>query len=283
MMRWLGIDFSGDNSMWSPRCGRSNVWVADVREAEGRLTLRSLGRVQSIGDAAVITPFSRLAAALRTGDFSAAAIDAPFSVPAQFLPARGHPHLLTHVGDVARGQRYFCRGAEFVEAVSGLKPPLDPKKPFRRTEDVWIKRKVNVRSTMWAGARGGAPMTAACLTLLAEAGRPIWPWQCSTDGLLVEAFPAGQLAHWRATSGDRELPFQGYNGSTPPAGAARDAIVKFLSTMIDLGAHESVVRADADALDAVICAFAAVAVTRGKVGLLPPDDHNGEGWIAVHK
>jgi len=282
MTRWLGIDFSGDNSMWSPRCGRSNVWVADVSEAEGGLTLRALGRVQSIGDPAIGTPFSRLAAALRNGDFSVAAIDAPFSVPAQFLPAGGHPQLLKHVGGLVRGQRYFCRGAEFVEAVSGLKPPLDPKKPLRQTENAWAKRAVNVRSTMWAGARGGAPMTAACLTLLAEVGRPIWPWQCAADGLLVEAFPAGQLVHWRATR-ERDLPFQGYNGGIAPAGAARDAIVKFLSRMIALGAHESVMRADADALDAVICAFAAVAVTRGDVGLLPPDDDNGEGWIAVHQ
>ncbi|MGH3640362.1 MAG: DUF429 domain-containing protein [Mycobacterium sp.] len=259
------------------------MWVADVREAERGLTLRSLGRVQSIGDPTVSTPFSRLAATLRTGEFSAAAIDAPFSVPAQFLPAGGHPQLLQHADGLARGQRYFCRGAEFVEAVSGVTPPLDPKKPLRQTEDVWLKRKVNVRSTMWAGSRGGAPMTAACLTLLAEAARPIWPWQRSTEGLLVEAFPAGQLCHWRATRGERDLPFQGYNDSTPPADAAREAIVKFLSTMIDLGAHDSVVRADADALDAVICAFAAVAVTRGHVGLLPPDDDNGEGWIAVHK
>src|SRR3972149_1857712 len=27
----LGIDFSGNHLMWRPGCGRSNVWISDVR------------------------------------------------------------------------------------------------------------------------------------------------------------------------------------------------------------------------------------------------------------
>jgi hypothetical protein len=39
----------------------------------------------------------------------------------------------------------------------------------------------------------------------------------------------------------------------------------------------------ADALDAVVCAFAARAVARGALASLPPGDAPPvEGWIAVH-
>ena len=52
---------------------------------------------------------------------------------------------------------------------------------------------------------------------------------------------------------------------------------------ITLGPHEGVVRADADALDAVLCAFAAIAVTEDRLGVALPADDQDEGWIAVHR
>ena len=39
----------------------------------------------------------------------------------------------------------------------------------------------------------------------------------------------------------------------------------------------------ADALDAVLCAFAAVAVTEDRLAVQPPPDAGAEGWIAVHR
>ena len=90
MKRWLGIDFSGDNSKWTARCTRSNVWIADVRPARDAFGLHSLKRVQAYSKLSLDEPFRVLAAALRKGDYEAAAIDAPFSVPARYIPAGGH-------------------------------------------------------------------------------------------------------------------------------------------------------------------------------------------------
>jgi hypothetical protein len=38
----------------------------------------------------------------------------------------------------------------------------------------------------------------------------------------------------------------------------------------------------ADALDAVICGFAAIAVTRGTIAVPPMPIAIDEGWIAIH-
>jgi hypothetical protein len=123
-------------------------------------------------------------------------------------------------------------------------------------------------------------MTAACLTLLHEAGRPIWPW-CSAEstGLLVEAYPAAQLHHWG-------LPHQGYG--KPVQRAVRRRIVEYVAKDISIEKNRATLEEDPDALDAVLCAFAAIAVTnnclayhselqarlKGMGGYLP----NAEGW-----
>src|SRR5207244_11764292 len=83
--------------------------------------------------------------------------------------------------------------------------PFPFTKPLRVTECYWRGRAVNIRSTVWAGARPGAPFASACIKLLANAHRPVWPWAGAETPPLIEAFPAGQLRHWG-------LPFAQYNG-----------------------------------------------------------------------
>jgi len=78
--RWLGIDFSGNHLMWRNGCTRSNVWIAELHAVGRGLELVDLRPVQQLaGDG---EPFARLVALLRAGDHEAAAVDAPFSVPA---------------------------------------------------------------------------------------------------------------------------------------------------------------------------------------------------------
>ena len=102
MGRFLGIDFSGNHLMWRPGCGRSNVWISEVRKDIEGLTLVDLKPVQRLpGDQ---HPFERLADLLREGDFEAAAIDAPFSVPRKFV---GSDYQLVLNGPRQRGYDEF--------------------------------------------------------------------------------------------------------------------------------------------------------------------------------
>jgi hypothetical protein len=270
---YLGIDFSGNHLRWRRGTRRSNVWIAQVAESGGGLELRDLRCVQDLpGDE---IPFERLARHLREGRFRAAAIDAPFSVPLKFLRKRNHAALLKEVAEIARStpERPFPTANEFVRVIA-RQVPCNPQKPLRRTEQDWKDMGVNVRSTLWCEPRGGAAMTAACLMLLREAARPIWPWADSNmPGLLVEAFPAAQLRHWR-------LPHDRYNGATNRE--RRDHLVSQLRRRLSFTTdHRGVILENGDALDAVICAFAARAVARGAVALPPIASAGDEGWIAV--
>ena len=121
-------------------------------------------------------------------------------------------------------------------------------------------------------------MTAACLTLLAQRRGAIWPWCKTGRRILVEAFPAAQLKYW-------DLPYQGYNGSGSQAKKARAEIINFLRQKVELSdSRKRCVLESADALDAVICAFAAMAVTEGYLVLQAPKVFSEfEGWIAVHQ
>jgi hypothetical protein len=273
-MGHLGIDFSGNHQMWSPRCGRSNVWVASVEIHEGRAALVGLEQVQRLsGDG---NPFARLARLLREGEYQTASIDAPFSVPRMFMPSTGYAGLLDLVGSaVIADGRPFPIAAEFVKLVTGQDPPLNPPKPLRSTEVCWRGKGLNGRSTLWAGSRGGAAMTAACLKLLHSAGRPIWPWDSSGSGLLVEAFPMAQLKQW-------DLLFPGYGKPGQEGEASRKWIIEGLRGRIDLREFEGILAASADALDAVLCCFAGIAVATSNVTIPPDDLASLEGWIAVH-
>ena len=271
-MRCLGIDFSGNFRMWSAGCGTSNVWIAETEASESRLKLVNLRRVQQLdGDSA---PFTRLVQLLRQSAFDVAAIDAPFSIPSEYLHSRGHRELLELVAKLMlNGARPFPSARDFVNRVlAGVLPVT--KKPLRRTEEYWKQRGVNVRSTLWAGPRGGAAMTAACLKLLHEANCPVWPWERRGQRLLVEAFPAAQLRHWG-------LPHQAYNRSTEKESAIRRSIVLALRERIDPGDFREKLEECADALDAVVCAFAANAVANGLALGYADDAEAAEGLIAV--
>ena len=92
--RWLGIDFSGNFKMWKAGCRTSNLWIAQIRRSprvEAFFCLTDLKRVQELPGAE--PPFLRLARFLAKREFEAAAIDASFSIPAEFLPAGGHKSL----------------------------------------------------------------------------------------------------------------------------------------------------------------------------------------------
>lgn len=271
--RWLGIDFSGDAEKWRPGCTRSNVWIAEVVESNHGLHLQSLRQVQSLDGDGI--PFSRLARLLAKREFLAAGIDAPFSVPALFQGNGGHSTLLSLVSGLKRDpRRPFPKAQDFVDAVVTGRT-ISIKKPYRETERFWKERGINVRSTMWAKARGGAAMTAACLQLLNNAGCPIWPWVPNPPGLLVEAFPAAQLKHWG-------LPYQKYSDSDSASVQNRRKIVQEITTKgLLLGEYQPILERSTDALDSLICAFAGIAVTEGKLycnGLGGTD----EGLIAVH-
>ena len=279
-MTFVGIDFSGDQNQWNPSNQASNVWVAEARAAgNGALSVTDLRCVQQLPGQG--RPFARLAMWLSAGNFQAAAIDAPFSVPWWFFRngLAGHAALLATVNGLPLGgARDFPTGNDFIASVAppaGL--PFAFSKPLRVTESYWRGRRVNIRSTVWAGVRPGAPFASACTKLLANAARPIWPW-ASGPSPLIEAFPAAQLRHWG-------LCFAGYNGLAGQTN--RNAIVADLEKNrgLQVSANQRArIQANADALDAVLCVYAARAVSLGQLGVPLPGFacHALEGWIAVH-
>jgi hypothetical protein len=268
--RWLGIDFSGDATQWGPGVSRTNVWIAEVARTAASLQLVDVSPVQQLPGSG--HPFDRLANKLAAGDFKAAGIDAPLSVPGPCVPSRGHRNLLLLADALPTEGRPFPTGAALLEALTPY--PGETKKPLRATERNWQERKVNVRSTMWNGSRGGAAFTVAALKLLALAGRPVWPFaDATTSGLIVEAFPAAQLKAW-----DIEAP--GY--SAEGGGRARQEIVRALADRVELAHYRETLEEHADALDATLAAFAAVAVTEGRLFEAPGPTAPVEGWIAVH-
>jgi len=65
--------------------------------------------------------------------------------------------------------------------------------------------------------------------------------------------------------------------------ATRTTILAGIAQRIALGGFQSIVAGSADALDAVVAAFAAVAVTRNALGHpVASVPAMSEGWIAVH-
>jgi hypothetical protein len=117
---WLGIDFSGNCKMWSAGCRTSNVWIAQISKSsrvENFFCLTQWKRVQDLPGTEA--PFLRLARFLAKRCFEAATIDAPFSIPAEFMPAGGHNSLLMEVGSRKDCNRPFLEGKAFVALVKG--------------------------------------------------------------------------------------------------------------------------------------------------------------------
>lgn len=274
---WIGIDFSGDHTKWRPNRTTSNVWFSTVHRINGCLTLTAIDRIQKLPGRGNKHPFYHLAEVLREGNYKAAAIDAPFSIPAQFV-RDDHATLLDIVDDIHCHLRPFPEAAKFVNIVAGHHHPMNYLKPLRVTEEQWKNLGVNVRSTMWSGPRGGAAFTAVCLKLLKLSGRPIWPWADRiTDGIIVEAFPAAQLQHWG-------LPYQGYSKTDDAHRWTRERIINYLAQRLVIREDDrQLLAGNADALDSVICAFAAIAVTENEIAHKPDISAQKEGWICIHK
>ena len=266
-----GIDFSGDETKWRPGCRRSNVWVATAELRASRLQLVALRPVQDLPGTS--HPFDRLVAFLAEGNYHAAAIDAPFALPSRHMPRGGFPVLLRDVARLETGHRPFAEGEKLVEYGKSI-ASLEKQKPLRITEQIWSGRGINVRSTLWNRPRGGAPFTVANLTLLYKAERPVWPWARSGPRLLVESFPAGQLRQWK-------LPYKGYDG--PKGRATRSTILEAIAPRIQIpGPWYSDCQENADALDSVLCLFAAIAAADNMAPIENPTAAEHEGWIAVH-
>jgi Protein of unknown function (DUF429) len=266
--KYIGIDFSGAARPWRPKCGKPTVWIATVTDGDGCI-LEDLRPVQEL--AGVGNPFERLVALLQLGDFEAAAIDAPFSLPCRHMPKGNYSEFLASIRALPNGpDRPFPMGGSILALGESVAQKTSAK-PYRATEKHWINLGVNTRSTMWNGVRPGSPFAAACLSLLSRASRPVWPWHALERGMLVEAFPAAQLRHWG-------LPYQGYSGDQDTAN--RQNIVEFISTIVklDLPSQEIMLNSP-DALDAVLCCFAAIAVVTDQ---FEPVLHNcDDGMIAV--
>lgn len=263
--RFLGIDFSGGASPWRPVCSRPTVWIAAL-EAFRLVDLRPVQKLDGGGH-----PFDNLVALLREGRYRAAAIDAPFCLPDAHMPPGGHAQLLKDVAQMPPAEdRPFPRGADLV-AYAETHAPLASPKPTRLAE-----RQYNAtRSTLWNGSRPGAPFAAACLTLLARAQRPVWPWK-DAPGMLVEAFPAAQLRVWG-------LPHTNY--ADEEGRPVRARILAHLEDKqhltIDPACRRDLLKS-ADALDALLAAFGARAAANRTLNLPRPANWKREGAIAVH-
>lgn len=262
---FLGIDFSGAAAPWRPRCAKPTVWIATV----GDDRLIDLRPVQDLpGEGA---PFHRLVRRLAAGGFRAAGIDAPFSLPGAHLPGGRHASLLKAVNDLPPGvDRPFPTGRQLYDLAASV-APVGSAKPFRETER---RCGAAARSTLWNGARPGAPFAAACLTLLARSRAPLWPWT-NAPGMLVEVFPMAQLKRWG-------LPYRAYGKSGQ--GAAREGIVRGIERRIRLSASLRALMLDSpDALDAVVAVFGAAAAATGRLAAAErPSTWETEGVIAVH-
>jgi hypothetical protein len=270
----IGIDFSGDARQWR-RANESNIWIATGRACGNKLHVTGLRPVQRL--TGTDPPFDRLRAYLANASSSYAAIDAPFSVPCSIT---GDVEALwKRVLQLPTNGRPFAKGKTLVEALS---PQLGPRgaKLLRLTEQYWKEKGVNVRSTMWAGPRGGAPFAAACMTLLAQHGGPIWPLRVDARRgcVLTEAFPAGQLRQWKQHH-------FGYNGAAAASLARRVSILNWMQQKrgLQIGAPDrNLCLRSADALDAVICMYSAAAVANNRLAVPPAELAAMEGLMAVH-
>jgi predicted nuclease with RNAse H fold len=268
----FGIDFSGDVAQWKQGRRNSNIWIASG-EADGpRLRIHDLRPVQALeGDG---TPFDRLVAFLSVAE-GFAGIDAPFSVPKAH--AANAAILWAEVAALRMGERPFGLGRDLVGL---LTPDAGPNgaKEYRACEDAWVKQGLNVRSTLWNGPRGGAAFAVACMTLLNRHKGPVWPLRNWGEGaLLVEAYPAAQLKTWGLSP-------NGYNGAAAKSKVARLKIIQALVADHGLRSSHDLVdlcAESADALDAVLCAYAAKAMAEGRHPRKLPTSARREGWVVV--
>jgi predicted nuclease with RNAse H fold len=273
---WIGIDFSGNHLQWRDSRTATAVWIARIEETRRGPSLRDVRRVQDLpGDG---PPFVRLVRFLQTAEFAVAGIDAPLAPPdGHFRGDRAA--LLAAVQSLPCGDRPFAAGGQLVRLLAPSLPPRG-RHIHRATEQIWRRRGINVRSVLWNGPRGGAPFAAASLALVAACGLAVWPWADPKPGrVLAETFPAAQLKTWG-------LPYFGYNGASREARGHRGTIIEALRKRMQLtvpARFTPLLERSADALDSVICALAARAVSSGDLAEPPGPTSGAEGWIAVHR
>jgi len=187
--RFVGIDFSGAARPWRPLLDRPTVWLA-VAEDDGYGTrLKGLMPVQSLqGD---VPPFDRLVQFLARADFDVAAIDAPFALPLVHLPDGRRSELLRRVSLLPNAiDRPFPRGADIVALGEAVAPKAEAK-PLRQTEQYWVERGVNARSTVWCGARGGAPFAAGSFACDRAFGPTVLALGTNATWLACRGLPCG--------------------------------------------------------------------------------------------
>jgi len=112
-------------------------------------------------------------------------------------------------------------------------------------------------------------------------GHPIWPWEKFEERTLVEAFPSAQINTWKES-------IQKYQKGPKNPKIRGAEIIKYLEQEQRLQIPcelRSLIKYIPDARDAVICVFAAIAVTEPKklVYESDPKFYEFEGWIAVHR
>lgn len=150
---------------------------------------------------------------------------------------------------------------------------------FRRTTDLRIKSKVG-KQPLDVGADRIARTAHAALAglawLRAKSGRAIplaWRVGQPSGVAAIEVYPAATLkAH--------SLPFQGYKDRSTAGEDLRRDILGRLANVEMRPDCRTFVASNADGLDAVVCALAALDFVTGKV--MPPDDLHlarKEGWI----
>ena len=154
-----------------------------------------------------------------------------------------------------------------------------PNEFVRRQTDRVVKTRVG-QQPLDVGADRIARTALAALNLLASVGETIGTgidlaWNPEAlDGIkAIEVYPAATLrAHG--------IPSRGYK--KPQDQEARSAILASLRTWIDIECDDELLVANADALDAVVCALAASDFLRGHC--FEPEDTTvaqKEGWIWV--
>lgn len=277
----LGIDFSGSADQWKAKRRTSSIWIAAARPYGAGIHVSALMPVQQLDG--LEPPFTRLSRLLATST-GHVGIDAPFAIPRGFGPPP--PALWSDLDRQSEPKRPFASGLAllrlaFGEVIPTSGPELKPygKKHFRATEQTWT-RGVATRSTLWDGPRGGAAFAVAAMTMLARHPGPIWPFREGGAGrTLIEAFPAAQLRHWGLSP-------RLYASDKPDARDNRQTIVRHLRADRALALTpelENLCLDHVDALDAVLCCYAALAVATGQLADEPDEAlARIEGHIAVH-
>jgi predicted RNase H-like nuclease len=151
-----------------------------------------------------------------------------------------------------------------------------PNEMFRRATDRFIRRELS-KTPLDVGADRIARTAHAALTLLGDLrqrlGAPIpLAWSPRISGTtVIEVYPAATLvAHGIRSNGYKAR----------DQGAERGEILTALRQSISLGPHAPVLRAHADALDAVVCLLAGMDFLENRA-MAPPDlaVARREGWI----